>query len=205
VSRTDLPHPAHPLVFIRHGETDWNVVKRLQGRTDIPLNDTGRGQARRNGAVLREHLRASGHDVEDHVLLASPLGRARETAEIVAATLGVDPVRIRFDERLAEIRFGTWEGHSLAEIEATRPDEFAPRRLAPYTHRPPGGESYADVAERLEGLLSALAGPAILVSHGGVSRALRALLTGIDGPDIATLPVPQDQFFHWHAGEGRWI
>ncbi|ODN70955.1 histidine phosphatase family protein [Methylobrevis pamukkalensis] len=196
---------AHPVVFIRHGETDWNVVKRLQGRTDIPLNERGRGQARRNGAAVRDHFAASNIAVEDFAFFASPLGRARETMEIVAAELGVDGARIGFDARLVEISFGDWEGNSMKDIEASRPHEVAPRKAAPFTHAPPNGESYAMLTERVAAFLAGVDGPAVIVSHGGVSRAVRGLLAGLPGEEIVHLPVPQDSFFFWENGEGRWL
>ena len=79
--------PGLTLYFVRHGETDWNAERRYQGQTDIPLNDRGRAQSRRNGEALRAFLpHIAGAD-----FVASPLGRARETMEILRDTLGLDP------------------------------------------------------------------------------------------------------------------
>ena len=91
------------LTLIRHGQTDWNLQRLLQGRTDIPLNDTGREQAR---AVGRE-LAASGRHWD--ALVSSPLQRARETARIIGAQLGLAPAGTYAD--LAERSFGDAEGY----------------------------------------------------------------------------------------------
>ncbi|MEM8665125.1 MAG: histidine phosphatase family protein, partial [Pseudomonadota bacterium] len=96
------------LIHIRHGETDWNVEGRLQGQLDIPLNDTGRGQARRNGDALAAYLAAE--RLQDPDFIASPLSRSVETMAIVRDALGED-APFRTDERLREISFGDWSGY----------------------------------------------------------------------------------------------
>lgn len=94
---------ASSLSLIRHGQTDWNFQGRLQGRTDIPLNDTGREQAR----VVGEQLAASGQHWD--VLVSSPLSRARETAQIIGAAVGLELERTYDD--LVERSFGDVEGY----------------------------------------------------------------------------------------------
>ena len=104
------------IALIRHGQTDWNLAARMQGRTDIPLNDTGREQARVAASLLA---------IEPwDVVVSSPLGRARETAEIIAAALGV-PLGASYDE-LVEQDFGAAEGTLVAELATRWPDrDFA--------------------------------------------------------------------------------
>ncbi|SON54742.1 2,3-bisphosphoglycerate-dependent phosphoglycerate mutase [Hartmannibacter diazotrophicus] len=205
VSKAIRSAVALPMVFIRHGETDWNAALRLQGQTDIPLNDKGRGQARRNGQTLKTHLEDRGIAPSAFRFFASPMARARETMQIVAGELGIDPAAISYDDRLKEITFGTWEGFSMAEIETTRPQEFEPRRADPFNHRPPGGESYADLMARTAHWLAAIDGPAVIVSHGAVSRVFRAILQRIPVEELMELSVPQKRFFAWDGQEGRWI
>src|ERR1700730_17081630 len=92
------------LVFIRHGETDWNAEGRLQGQRDIPLNDTGRAQARRNGTAIKAAMpEAVGFD-----FVASPLSRSRETMEIVRTAMGLAPESYATDDRLKELTVGAW-------------------------------------------------------------------------------------------------
>jgi uncharacterized phosphatase len=104
------------IALIRHGQTDWNRALRMQGRTDIPLNDSGREQAR----VAASALAGEPWDV----VVSSPLGRARETAEIIAAALGV-PLGATYDE-LTEQDFGEAEGTLVSELDTRWPDrDFA--------------------------------------------------------------------------------
>src|SRR6266542_617734 len=100
-----MPPPL--LYYIRHGETDWNREGRLQGQRDVPINANGRAQARQSGEILRGLIAREPETALDYV--SSPLGRARETMEILRATLGLDPRSYRVDERLTEVSFGRWE------------------------------------------------------------------------------------------------
>src|SRR5690242_15191380 len=100
-----------PIVyFARHGETDWNRERRLQGQHDIPLNALGRVQASRCGEVLGELLERDGRAAADYEYVSSPLGRARETMELMRAAMDLDPGRYRTGARLMEMSFGRWEG-----------------------------------------------------------------------------------------------
>src|ERR1044071_3224224 len=108
-----MPQPL--LYFVRHGETDWNRERRLQGQHDIPLNTLGRTQAQRCGALLKELLSKSGTPVADYDYVSSPLGRARETMELMRTAMGLDPAAYRTDARLMEMSFGRWEGFTYAE------------------------------------------------------------------------------------------
>jgi broad specificity phosphatase PhoE len=98
------------LYFVRHGETDWNAERRLQGRRDVPLNALGRKQAARCGELLRELLVVGGATPRQFAFTSSPLSRARETMAILRTALGVAPEDYAIDARLAELSFGRWEG-----------------------------------------------------------------------------------------------
>ena len=194
--------PATPtLVFLRHGETDWNVEGRLQGQRDIPINAKGRGQARRNGEIVRRDVpEALGFD-----FVASPLGRARETMEIVRAAMGLDPTGYRVDERLKELTFGEWEGFTYRDIERVNPGWVAQRLADKWFFQPPGGESYEMLSKRIVAWLETVDRPTLVVSHGGVGRVLRAhLLSSIRSRTVIE-DFPHDRVFLWRDGEGRWL
>jgi probable phosphoglycerate mutase len=163
-----MPHTTFALV--RHGQTDWNAQRRLQGSTDIPLNDVGRGQARDAVAVLSAY--------EWDAVVSSPLGRAAETAELIAAGLGLSVDR--HVPELTERHFGPAEGlRAGPELDALRI---------------PGGfrdaESEDEAASRGVGALEALAeefrgGRVLVVAHGtllrlSLGRAVGRTLASID-------------------------
>ena len=162
------------LTLVRHGQTDWNLERRIQGSTDIPLNETGRGHAQDAAALLR--------DTEHHAIYASPLVRARQTADIIADALGLAEPLLTPDMR--EREFGDAEGMLVADF------------LAQYGHWQadvPGAERLVEVRDRALGALDVIARDArrrsapsaesvIVVTHGGVIRAL------LDHASGGTLP-----------------
>lgn len=152
------------VLLVRHGETDENATARFQGRTDTRLNDRGREQSRALAETLRdEGLRA---------LYSSPLLRAHETARILGAAIGLEPV---LDERLVEADAGAWTGRLIADIVSGEPTEYARWRAADPSFRFPGGESVAEQAQRIAAALADVTAgplPALLVTHGGTIRAV---------------------------------
>jgi broad specificity phosphatase PhoE len=190
------------IYFIRHGETDWNRDRRYQGQQDIPLNDTGRQQAARNGRVIAAALgeRAAGID-----FVASPLQRARETMQILRGELGLAPQAYRTDDRLKEVHYGCWEGQLQDDLLVTDPEACAARDRDAWGWQPSGGESYADMSRRVAQWLEEVAGDTVVVSHGGVSRALRGLLLDLPKPQVLSLPVPQDKVLVFAGGSVSWL
>lgn len=162
------------ITLVRHGQTDWNLARRIQGSTDIPLNETGRADARTAAGLLA--------DTTHHAIYASPLVRARETGEIIAGELGLDAPELVRD--LREREFGEGEGMLVADYLEVYRDWLAPV---------PGGETLDGVAGRALLALDAIARDSrrrstpvaesvIVVTHGGVIRSL------IDHVSGGTLP-----------------
>jgi broad specificity phosphatase PhoE len=163
------------LYYVRHGETDFNVEGRLQGRHDTELNANGRRQAAECGDLLRDLFARDGHAAADLAYVSSPLKRARETMEILRATLGLDPNAYAVDERLMEISYGEWEGLTLPEIEARMPGMLARREQEKWDFAPPGGESYRELTSRIGAWYAELTRDTVVAGHGGGMRALMAL------------------------------
>lgn len=164
-----------PVLFlIRHGETDFNVEQRLQGRYETQLNARGRLQAEHSGDVLRDLFARDRRSASDFPYVSSPLLRARETMELVRRTLGLDPDAYDVDPRLMEVSYGKWEGSTLAEIQARDPDALKHRENDKWDFEPPGGESYRDVARRVAEWYSSVTCDTVVATHGGVVRALMA-------------------------------
>ena len=160
------------ILMARHGETDWNRENRFQGHADPPLNELGREQARELAKRLT--------DADLAAVYASPLARASETAEIVAAELRL-PVETR--PALREVDVGSWTGLTRDEVEAQYPEGF--RRWLDADHGWDDGETYDDLGQRvLDDLLELAARhPSeriLVVSHGGTMRAAQAAATQTD-------------------------
>jgi broad specificity phosphatase PhoE len=197
---------AYRLVFLRHGETAYNAENRLQGQRDIPLNARGREQAWSVGRTLRARIGAEIEQLEAAgAFVASPLARARETMEIGRGAIGLAPGRYRLDAVLKELSFGVWEGLTWAEIEARDPTGLRARRNDKWSFAPPGGESYAMLAERLRPWLDGLSGDAFVVAHGGVARALMALIAAVQPAKAADAPIAQGRALRFENGSCHWI
>jgi broad specificity phosphatase PhoE len=192
-----------PTYVLRHGQTDWNAEYRLQGQAETDINLRGRAQARRNGEMLARLI----PDPADYAFIASPLRRTRQTMELVRDAMGLPREGYRLDPRLVELHFGDWQGRAYSEVEASDPQSAAARARDKWNFRPPGveAESYAMLAERVRPWLSGLAGPAVVVTHGGVVRALFYLIEGMNEVDAANLEVPQDRVLRLGEGRLEWI
>ncbi len=158
------------IYFVRHGETDWNVAGRMQGQRDIPLNEKGRWQAEEAGLKLAK-LIARPAELD---YLSSPMLRTVETADIFMRTLGLEPKTCRREPLLKEIAFGQWEGMTWKEVRQAHPEMYARRDMDRWGTVSPEGESYAMLAERVRPVLATLTRDTVLISHGGVARAVLA-------------------------------
>jgi alpha-ribazole phosphatase/probable phosphoglycerate mutase len=156
------------LLLIRHGQTEWNNQGRYTGQSDIPLNSTGREQARRLALELGDN--------PPDVIVSSDLIRARETADLIAAACGLP---VTSDPRLREIDQGAWEGMQFSDIKAEYGREFADRLADPLLVAPPQGETVGQVRDRVmaavRDLLQAHGGRRVaIVAHGLVLALIKA-------------------------------
>lgn len=167
------------LYFVRHGETDWNKKRKIQGKSDIPLNEFGRHLAVETAKGLT--------DIPFEVCYSSPLIRAYETAELI---LNGRDVPIITDERIAEMAFGEWEGRSCLKEEWDLPERFQAFFDAPHLYQPAeDGETFADVKKRTGDFLSWIYGKeeyrdknVLIATHG---CALAGLLNNIKGEPLS--------------------
>ena len=155
------------VLFVRHGETSWNLEGRYQGRADVALCETGHESARSIGRRMRGEKIA--------LLLSSPLRRAESTAAEISKALGGIPAAL--DLRLTEIDFGAWQGLTQQEIKMRWPEELRSWKRRPEEFRFPGGESLREVHERIDEFLRhppwsyySGSGDVIVVSHAGPIR-----------------------------------
>ena len=194
---------AGPIFFIRHGQTDWNAEGRLQGQADTDLNETGRGQATRNG----EYLAGIIADPAAFDFVSSPLKRTRETMERIRRAMDLPAAGYRVDERLLEVHFGGWQGHTFAELEAVDPGCFARREQDKWRFLPPGegAESYDALSVRVKLWLDEVKQPTICVAHGGVLRAIFQLTGTLGIVECAAMTIPQDRVLRLKDGKLEWL
>jgi probable phosphoglycerate mutase len=192
--------PVPVIYYIRHGETAWNAEGRFQGSQDIPLNELGRVQAVASGEILKRLLAGEGRAPESLPYVASPLGRARTTMELLRGVMALPAEDYSVDERLREIGYGRWEGLTLPEMEANDPATFVMRQLDKWNIPAPSGESYASVTSRMRQWSASLAGDTITVAHGGTMRALMVAL-GVAPPlEAADMPIGQGVVYVFRDG-----
>ena len=172
------------LYYLRHGLTDWNIEGRLQGGHDIPLNDRGRIQAAQCADILRDLLARDGCKASDLHYVSSPLVRASETMDIVRKTLGLPAGGYAREPRLQEIAFGEWEGLTYLDVLKRDKAVVDKRESGKWLFRPPGGETYEEVARRVGEWHATLDRDTVVTAHGGTGRALVGYL-GIAPPEEA--------------------
>jgi broad specificity phosphatase PhoE len=185
------------LYFIRHGQTDWNAEGRYQGSRDIPLNAIGRGQADLNGKLLRQLFEREGRSPDEFTWHVSPLGRTMETMQRVRAGFDEQLPAAVPDKRLVEVSFGVYEGRLHSELSSGEMAIAGERDADFWFFRPPSGESYEDVAQRVTSFASELTGPAIIVAHGGILRILRRLIEDFPADRAVNWFPPQDSVVHF--------
>ena len=180
------------ILLVRHGETEWNRARRYQGWSDSPLTDIGVAQAKALGRRLAALPEAASAEI-----VASPLGRARHTAEIIAHCLGRAAAPC-CDDRLREISLGAWDGLARKEVRARLGAQFVEWE---WYFATPAGETYEMFAARLADWLRGVGGrPVIAVAHGVAMRVLRGLYAGLPRAEALRLAVPQDRIFRLTDG-----
>ncbi len=180
------------IYLVRHGQTEFNRISRLQGHVDSPLTPLGVDQAERVGALLKTLI----GDPADWVIEASSLGRTAHTARIIAGVLGVGDVVL--EDRLREVSMGSWDGLTVDEIAAIAPEAVAAAQRSSLFFHSPDGETYEAMAARMRSWLGEALDdgrPRIVVSHGVSGRVLRALYADLDWEAAVLMAAPQDAVF----------
>ncbi len=185
------------IYLVRHGQTEFNRDGRFQGRVDSALTDLGVAQAQAVGARLAALAAA---DPGDWRIVASPLGRTRQTAAIIAQAMGLPEAEV--DERLIEVSYGAMEGLTRDEVDARWPHLAGLRGTF---GRAPEGETQQALDARAASWLAdaqALADQRIVaVAHASIGRVIRGLYAGLSIEETRVLETPQDAFHRLHDGQ----
>ncbi|BDM63006.1 phosphoglycerate mutase [Shewanella sp. NFH-SH190041] len=183
------------IYILRHGQTRFNAEGRLQGHCDSPLTAKGEAQA----AAMGQALQAQQLDMSQWQLIASPLGRARQTAAIVASQLGLAADAIQTDARVMECHLGQWEQQEIPPLFAAEPTL---QQRGDWYLQAPGAETLQQVQTRLhQWLTDTPASHIILISHGLTGVILRGLLLGLNDSELWQQDKPQDALYYFHGGQ----
>lgn len=185
------------LYFVRHGETEWNLERRMQGQLDSRLTPRGVDQAGVNARLVT----ALGVDG----IIASPLGRVRASAAPLEGMTGLAPV---FIGELMEWHAGDWSGHLHAELPGLWPEAWAAWLDDRWLNGPPGGENVTELFARgcvvVEQILARPERRLAVVSHGFVGRMMMARLLGLSREDTTEIDTPNDRVFVFTRMEAGW-
>jgi probable phosphoglycerate mutase len=190
-------HP-FPVYVTRHGETAFNAQGRYQGgRDDSPLTIRGRQQALDIALLLKGVV-----SIQDPPrVVSSPLGRATTTTQIILQTLALPEDSYTTDFRLREIDLGDWSGRGIETLKISDAENWNRREKDKWNVPVPGGESYADVAQRAADWFAGLTGPTLAISHGGIGRILRGLYKNQTWQEMSGLDEPYGTIFRFQHGE----
>ena len=185
------------IYLCRHGQTEWNRERRLQGQTEADLTPLGRLQAAAMADLLHDLI--GREPAADWRIVASPLRRARDTARAIADRLGLE---VGFDDRLKELTVGDWEGRLYADVQRENPEAF---KSPEWFFTAPGGETYEQVMARVSDWLAEQSAEPerrlIVVSHGIAGRLLRGAYAGLSRDETLAQDVPQDALYRLTAGQ----
>jgi broad specificity phosphatase PhoE len=187
----------NPIIFVRHGETDWNKNGLIQGSIDTDLNDTGRAQAAHVGRMLA----GMAEMLAGYQIICSPQRRAQQTAEAILSAMGRKLNNT--DDRVRELGFGIWEGKPFWELKAS--PVYPADAESRYFWRPHQGESYQDGVARVNDWRASLTGPTLVISHGAVGRCLMGSVAGLGPGDLVNLPTPQGKYCMLASNSMQWF
>ena len=191
------------IYLVRHGQTEFNAVGRIQGQLDSALTLKGAAQGRAVGLRLAGLIGSTAFRI-----YTSPLGRAQDTARIIAVALPGMP-EITLEARLMEVGMGAWDGMTDFEIEAEYPGSRDGLGQGQWFLHGPGGERYEGLRGRLAAALAEIAADRaavkIIVSHGVAGQVVRGIYGGLSRVETLVLEMPQVAFFALEDGKARRI
>lgn len=195
-----MPFNIYPaeIYLLRHGETEWTLDGRLQGRRDSALTESGRRLARQLGETLAGHFGDAPHAGAPSVLQVSPLGRAQQTAALIRAGLGGGEPLI--EPRLSEVGFGDWEGLTFDDIEATWSDLIDQYDNLDWLFDAPDGEGYERALARVQSWLGDQTGRLIAVSHGLTSQLICCAYLGLPRDAVADYVIDPGAIYRLRDG-----
>lgn len=175
------------LYVLRHGQTEWNLAGKFQGRKNSPLTELGKSHARQQRTILENLSNTPAKR------FCSPLGRTIETAEITFGSME----NVIINDRIQEIAFGKWEGATREEIKAQVTTDYETKT---WNFNSPGGETFDGICDRVRAFMDEQSEPAIIVTHGVTAKIIRGLYLGLSQLELLKLAPEQGCVFHLSNG-----
>lgn len=190
---------SYPKIYLmRHGQTEWNLEKRMQGHMDSPLTKLGREQAYNMGQILNREI----PDLSHYAMFSSPLGRTMETSKWVAKACNFKPKQ---SDLLKEVCVGSWGGRLQKDVLAENPELLQNNKAYEYYFKSSDGESLEMVKSRVKAWLSSLTKQTVVVSHGQVGLVIRGVYKGIEDENMLHFGERQDGVYLLEGGKETFI
>lgn len=174
--------------FVRHGQTEWNAISRMQGQLNSDLTALGREQSAVNAALLAQ--------CSIEAIFASPLDRTRQTTEIIQRQIDIEA---SYDPRIKEWDCGDWSGHLYEDVKKQWPIEWAAFEADRFNYRGPNCENYCDMQQRVAPFIDELTALPVrsvaIVSHGLIGRVMIGLLMGFSETEMLNSSQPNDVIY----------
>ena len=186
------------IILLRHGQTEWNLESRYQGRGDSPLTIEGKKQSKESAKKLKRYIES----FDNIQIYSSPIDRAKSSAYIICDEIGVKREEIIFDNLLKEFSYGIFEGKTKDECKELYPDIFREREKSKWSYKIEGGESYIDVTKRLKKWLKKIDNKktVVIVAHEMINRTLRGIYRDLDRDEILELRQSNNTVFLLREG-----
>ncbi len=189
-----------PLLFLRHGATDWNLQGRYQGLQDTELSRQGLEDARENARILRDLVENGTFERGKLRIITSPLKRATQTAQIISDDWS-PALPVQAEEAFRELSMGRWEGMTSMEVKLHHYEERRQRKSDRWNFKPVNGESMAGRRSQIEGALSALPAHSVVVTHSVVLKVIFHLLGGLREERAALERTPHRSIWCWNGAK----
>lgn len=176
------PPMGEPIIFLRHGETEWNIKGKYQGDADIEINEIGKQNSKENGRWIQKFLKEK--NIKKINCMVSPLKRTQKSLEIVIDNLQVEIKKIEMVQELREINVGHWQGLTTIEVKEKFYEERKNRKKNRWRFKPKNGESLNDRAKTLIEKIQGIKQPTIVITHAGIIRIIQYYLGNME-PELA--------------------
>lgn len=185
----------HPIIFIRHGATQWNEEGRYQGTTETSLSSVGQQQAVQNAQLIAK----CEIPLDELKLISSPLARAQQTSKIIIQSLNLKNGQILTDERLRELAVGRWQGLNSQQVKGNFYEERKSRKRDRWNFKPVGGESLEQRSAEVFSFLNSLSPMTLIITHAGILRIIHHLVFAKPRQQAAALSIPHDRLLIWNG------